>query len=459
MSSFKRRAPAKPLSTSTNDKPLPPSTDLPYTIDRDQASETSLLTGLSSIDDLLGLNGLPRGHTLLIRTPDPHSAWGPMLSRYSIAQGLISGDTIIIVAQENDSEELISGCMWTSDAITEATIDTGGIDPEIQPDKEMKIAWRYEKMKQFSTTVLKRFASGGAEQESAAFDLTLRLPDDITTRSRNIGQLVNVPLSQTLQPQSSTCDAVIGYLRKIIQELGHVNPDASTRRAIRVIIPDLGSPTWGDLESSQLIRFLLALRGILRGTPAAAFITLSSTTSEDSWGGHDWAGKLAHVSDGCITLTGFGNDPISALSFPNHHGLVKVSSTPAPGTLRAPSITRSLLRGMTSSGTHGGGENNLAFRCTRRRLVIETMHLGAEGGIGARQTTAPEGLDVPVETVTSPTPTQPPESTKTARVTIAFDEPAPIVGASETSSKEIKNTRAKQKRVLFQADKPEIYDF
>lgn len=87
------------------------------------------------------------------------------------------------------------------------------------------------------------------------------------------------------------------------------------------------------------------------------------------------------------------------------------------------------------------------------------MHLGAEGGIGARQTTAPEGLDVPVETVTSPTPTQPPESTKTARVTIAFDEPAPIVGASETSSKEIKNTRAKQKRVLFQADKPEIYDF
>lgn len=241
MSSFKRRTPAKPLSTSTNDKPLPPSTDLPYTIDRDQASETSLLTGLSSIDDLLGLNGLPRGHTLLIRTPDPHSAWGPMLSRYSIAQGLISGDTIIIVAQENDSEELISGCMWTSDAITETTIDTGGIDPEIQPDKEMKIAWRYEKMKQFSTTVLKRFASGGAEQgnfcscppyltniqfncfifelESAAFDLTLRLPDDIITRSRNIGQLVNVPLSQTLQPQSSTCDAVIGYLRKIIQEL------------------------------------------------------------------------------------------------------------------------------------------------------------------------------------------------------------------------------------------------
>jgi hypothetical protein len=113
----------------------------------------------------------------------------------------------------------------------------------------------------------------------------------------------------------------------------------------------------------------LALRGILRGTAAAAFITLSTTVSGDTWGGPGWAGKLAHVSDGCITLAGFSgtslgyltcnltllqstlvDDPIASLSFPNHHGLVKVSSSPAPGTLRAPSITRSILRGMTSSG-------------------------------------------------------------------------------------------------------------
>jgi len=39
------------------------------------------------------------------------------------------------------------------------------------------------------------------------------------------------------------------------------------------------------------------------------------------------------------------------------------------------------------SGWTGGGENNLAFKCTRKRFVIETHHLDVEGGVGERRTT------------------------------------------------------------------------
>ncbi|CAE6474406.1 unnamed protein product [Rhizoctonia solani] len=337
MSSFKRRAPAKATTTNisqpgsdNNPKSLPEPTTAP-----------SLLSGLSSIDDILGLNGLPAGQVLLVRTPDLHSAWGPMLARYFIAQGLVSGEPIALVSAEDQAEELLSGCMWTSDEVVTASLDQEVQDPDIQPDEGIKIAWRYEKMKQFSTTVPRR----SGDQESAAFDLTLRIPTELRAQSRSIGQLINVPLTESSSP---ICDAVLANIRKLLQELNIV--DSPSRRAIRIIIPDLGSPEWGDIQQTQLIRFLLALRGLIRGTSAAAFITLSSTVSGDNWGGNGWAGKLSHVTDGCISLAGFGGDPLSSMSFRNHHGLVKLSSAPSHGTLRAPSISRSVLRGMINSG-------------------------------------------------------------------------------------------------------------
>ncbi|KAF8600343.1 hypothetical protein BDV93DRAFT_525485 [Ceratobasidium sp. AG-I] len=462
MSSFKRRTPIKVSSTNSSTVSEKPNSSQNLNPTSNVTADSQLLSGLSSIDDILGLNGLPRGHTLLFRTPDPHSAWGLMISRYALAQGLVAGDAVAVIAQEDDAKDLISGCMWTSDAIDAISADTDDVDPEMEPEGGVKIAWRYSKMKQFSTTVPKRGSHGGVDQESATFDLTLRIPASVVSHSQNVGQLVTIPIPQNQPSKVSACDSVLESVYKLTRELNNPITDGSARRAIRIVIPDLGSSSWGDLQPTQLIRFLHALRGLLRGTSAAAFITLSSTLSDDNWGGPGWAGKLSHISDGCITLAGFGDDPTASLSFPTHHGLVRISSSPSPGMLRAPSISRSILRGMTSSGPHGGGENNLAFRCTRRRLVIETMHLGAEGGVGARQTTAPTDINVQPEStpINYTHPTVPGES---ARVSISLDSVAsnstdasqPVQG----SSKAEKNAKPKARRVVFQSDKPEIYDF
>jgi elongator complex protein 4 len=43
------------------------------------------------------------------------------------------------------------------------------------------------------------------------------------------------------------------------------------------------------------------------------------------------------------------------------------------------------------SGSSGGRENNIAFKCTRKRLVFEMHHLDVEGGVGERRTVADTG--------------------------------------------------------------------
>jgi len=76
-------------------------------------------------------------------------------------------------------------------------------------------------------------------------------------------------------------------------------------------------------------------------------------------------------------------NPALASAFPSHHGLVQIQRLPSVATFVAPSDRLSTLRGLQHTG-----ENNLAFRCTRKKLVFETLHLDIEGGTGARRTTA-----------------------------------------------------------------------
>ncbi|KAG8714923.1 hypothetical protein FRC08_011246 [Ceratobasidium sp. 394] len=469
MSSFKRRTPSKTSSTSKDPTGSPNPDQPPPT------AEPSLLSGLTSLDDLLGFNGLPRGHTLLIRTPDPHSAWGLMLSRYSLAQGLVSGDAVVVIAREDDAKDLIAGCMWTSDAVDDMSADAEDADPDVEPEGGVRIAWRYAKMKQFSTTVPKRATSqAGLSQESATFDLTMRIPTDVVAHSQQIGQLTTIPLPETSASNTSHCHSILNHIQKLTHEIRSESA-TSTRRAVRIVIPDLGNPSWGDLQPQDLVRFLLALRSLLRGTSAAAFITLCSTLSADSWGGPGWPGKLSHLSDGCITFAGFGganvrpnrtsklpNAPRSSqdirLTITRHiTGTIDQQIRP-PGDEQFWQVlpTFSYISRLTyrhEKGPHGGGENNLAFRCTRKRLIIETMHLGAEGGVGARQTAPPPDAAIQLDSRPHPTP-KPAES---ARISIALDNGPNLT--VEEGQDGTKTSKKSQRRVLFQSDKPEIYDF
>lgn len=91
------------------------------------------------------------------------------------------------------------------------------------------------------------------------------------------------------------------------------------------------------------------------------------------------------------------------------HGLLTLHSFPTSHALLPPTIRHSTLLGLSSAsgdssasggpgsggGGNGGGagENNLGFRCGRKRWVVETVHLGIEGGTGERRTEAPKDVE------------------------------------------------------------------
>lgn len=149
MSSFKRKTNAKQSS-------LPRGT---------QTSPSSLLTtitstGIPSLDDILG-GGLPLSCTLLILAPDTHSAYGELVQKYFIAQGLACGQKVYIV--DDGAPDLAKDCMWmqgTQGVVSQIPLNDVKDGPGDDNDEasqgsedKIKIAWRYEQMKQFQTTV------------------------------------------------------------------------------------------------------------------------------------------------------------------------------------------------------------------------------------------------------------------------------------------------------------------
>jgi elongator complex protein 4 len=111
----------------------------------------------------------------------------------------------------------------------------------------------------------------------------------------------------------------------------------------------------------------------------------------------------------------------------------------------------------------GGSENNLAFKCTRRRLVFETLHLGLEGGVGERRTTVPENV-IELESSLSHSEsgsltTAKKDGGPAARVEVAL-EIEPVEKASEREENApVKGKKKGKKTVAFQIDRPQLYDF
>ena len=153
MPSFTRRVPAaNPLPAGCH---ISPSSGIPI-----------LPTGLPSLDDLLG-GGLPLRSVLAVLAPDTHSAWGRLVERYFIAQGLASGQEVVCVGEKEECEGVVGGCMWVDpragvaaaaargDARSTAA-DGSESEGEVGGPEDIgrtRIAWRYDSMGKFQTSV------------------------------------------------------------------------------------------------------------------------------------------------------------------------------------------------------------------------------------------------------------------------------------------------------------------
>jgi elongator complex protein 4 len=161
--------------------------------------------------------------------------------------------------------------------------------------------------------------------------------------------------------------------------------------------------------------------------------------------------------------------------------MLTIHSLPAPHSLLPPSDKFSTLRAIHASGgtinsnavssaspsvassAEGGGENNLAFKCMRKRLVFETLHLDVEGGVGERRTTPAKNASVLEDVATTLQHQQHQQHQHHLQqmkpaVESKVDVELEGVTSSMTPGPE-KPVKKKKKAVVFQSDRPELYDF
>ncbi|KAF9270412.1 PAXNEB-domain-containing protein [Marasmius fiardii PR-910] len=340
MSSFKRKTTAKQTETLPGTRPSPGSVGTLLTS-----------TGIPSLDDILG-GGLPLSCSLLVTAPDPHSSYGELVQKYFVAQGFVSTQEILLI--DENPLEFAKGCMWVSKS-------NSGEDEEERSDEKIKIAWRYENMKQFQTTI--GHSIPYMENFCGTFDLTARISESVIQKA-------------VASKQLKTCD--------------HFLVSRGKAKPLRICIPALGSPGWGDFSPENLLYFLQRIRILVRRhTNACISISLPPHLSTERWGGRGWIDKIGWFMDALVSLEAFTANPSMISLFPSHHGLVRIHTLPASSTFLPPSDRFSVLRGLSAAAAEssGSGENNLGFKCTRKRFVIETMHLDLEGGVSERRTT------------------------------------------------------------------------
>ncbi|GAA5892833.1 uncharacterized protein JCM6883_007489 [Sporobolomyces salmoneus] len=378
MSSFKKRFTVTPI---------------PGTRPSSSSSLPLISTGLPTIDDLLG-GGLPLSTSLLI-TQDYPTSYSELLLRYFIAQGLESNQEIIVISSglENGGPEGITRVLMGNDkgstSLTNARKEEDREDEEERKKEEeikekMKIAFRYEGMKQHQTTLNTTQASRTGEETvyCSTFDLTTTRQLSASDRSRL--HLIDIDeIQDTAGSPNEFYNNLYQKLETFVSENGYLQSTtpSSPRKALRIAISSLGSPSWGSSSPSSLYTFLHRLRSLLRRSHASSTTTFPSylyPSTSSSSSPSSILSRLSHASDSVLSLLSTSSSPSLSALYPSHQGLLTLPKLPSPSSLVPPSTKLSLLRNLGGGGQ--GRENLLGFRVKRRRFVVEVVSEEPEMG-------------------------------------------------------------------------------
>jgi elongator complex protein 4 len=193
-------------------------------------SSVLLSTGVASVDDVLG-GGCPLGSILLVEE-DQDTSYAKLLLKYWIAQALCCPNQEILLASsglDQAPEEIISKLPYSDDApaaeasssshaSTSANATTDDEDDSMAGSSSgsMKIAFRYEGMKKFETSVRSTSSVGDASAPvyCSVYDLTKTM--DLSEASR--ARIATVDTEDQTDPYSSTLEAVRKSLSRSSQQ-------------------------------------------------------------------------------------------------------------------------------------------------------------------------------------------------------------------------------------------------
>lgn len=214
-----------------------------------------LPTGIPSLDDLLG-GGLPLGGVLGITAPDRHTAWSRLISRYFLSQGLVTGQKSIVIGEKEEIRNVVEGSMWVDETNKgDGSESEGeGLEDVGQGKGGTKIAWRYERMKKFQTTIRSGGGtSNGGGSTGRELNLMTPIPEELLDHLHKTGvqRYIDIdPFASSNNGSSSTTSIGWGVMKKVLGDLERMM-ESLGETALRVTIHELGSVDWGS-PSSQV---------------------------------------------------------------------------------------------------------------------------------------------------------------------------------------------------------------
>uniref|UniRef100_A0A8C3VU72 Elongator complex protein 4 n=1 Tax=Catagonus wagneri TaxID=51154 RepID=A0A8C3VU72_9CETA len=290
-------------------------------------------TGLPALDQLLG-GGLAVGTVLLIEE-DKYNLYSPLLFKYFLAEGIVSGHTLLVASAKEDPAGILQELP--------APILDDNCKKEFDEDEynhktpetniKMKIAWRYQllpKMEQARPVSSSRFGH--------YYDLSKRIPQELIEASKWHGFFLPEKISTlNVEPCSLTHGYVrlLQFIQNIIYEEGFdgSNPQRKQKNILRIGIQSLGSPLWGDNicctencdNSHSLMKFLYVLRGLLRASLSACIITMPTHLIQNK----AIIARVANLSDTVIGLESFiGSERETNPLYKDYHGLIHIRQIP-----------------------------------------------------------------------------------------------------------------------------------
>uniref|UniRef100_A0A8C5L8B3 Elongator complex protein 4 n=1 Tax=Jaculus jaculus TaxID=51337 RepID=A0A8C5L8B3_JACJA len=274
-------------------------------------------TGLPALDQLLG-GGLAVGTVLLIEE-DKHNIYSPLLFKYFLAEGIVSGHTLLIASANENPAEILKGL--PAPLLDEK--DKKEFDEDVcnhktpEANTPMKIAWRYQ-------------------------------------------------LLPKVESSTHGYMKLLQFIKNIIYEEGFdgSNPQKKQKNILRIGIQNLGSPLWGDDiccrencdKSHNLTKFLYVLRGLLRTSLSACIITVPTYLTMNK----AVIARVTNLSDTVIGLESFiGSERETNPLYKDYHGLIHIRQIPR-------------LNNLTCDES---AVKDLAFKSKRKLFTIERLHL------------------------------------------------------------------------------------
>ncbi|XP_005401831.1 PREDICTED: elongator complex protein 4 isoform X2 [Chinchilla lanigera] len=318
-------------------------------------------TGLPALDQLLG-GGLAVGTVLLIEE-DKYNIYSPLLFKYFLAEGIVSGHTLLVAsAREHPAGILQELPAPLLDDSYEKEFDEDGCNHKT-PDSsmKMKIAWRYQ--------LLPKMEAGPVSSSRFGhyYDTSKKIPQELLRTAKWHGFFLPERISPPLTVEP--CHLTHGYMKllefikKIVSEEGvdGSHPQKKTKNILRIGIQSLGSPLWGDDaccaeacdDSHSLTKFLYVLRGLVRASLSACLVTVPAHLIQNK----AITARVTSLSDTVVGLESFvGSERETNPLYKDYHGLIHIRQIPRLNNLICDE----------------SDVKDLAFKLKRKLFTIET---------------------------------------------------------------------------------------